>query len=43
VLPTDELFVYVYVLIHDLMPGGGHLFPRPPDPLAVGGVRVTPA
>jgi hypothetical protein len=29
VLPTEELFVYVYVLIHDLMLGGGDRCPGP--------------
>jgi hypothetical protein len=29
VLPTEELFVYVYVLIHDLMLGGAIVVPDP--------------
>ena len=29
-LPTEELFVYVYVLVHDLMLAGAIVVPRPP-------------
>jgi hypothetical protein len=31
-LPTEELFVYVYVLIHDLMLGGAVVVPDRPGP-----------
>jgi hypothetical protein len=31
-LPTEDLFVYVYVLIHDLMRGGAIAVPRRPGP-----------
>ena len=31
-LPTEELFVYVYVLIHDLMLSGAVMIPRRPGP-----------
>ena len=30
--PAEELFVYVYVLIHDLMPGGAIVVPDRPGP-----------
>ena len=31
--PADELSVYVYVLIHDLMPGGAIVVPDRPGPV----------
>ena len=31
-LPTEELFVYVYVLVHDLILAGAIRIPRPPGP-----------
>ena len=31
-LPTEDLFVYVYVLVHDLMTGGAITVPRRPGP-----------
>jgi hypothetical protein len=31
-LPTEELFVYVYVLIHDMITGGAIVVPRRPGP-----------
>jgi len=31
-LPTEELFVYVYVLIHDLVLAGAVRIPRRPGP-----------
>jgi hypothetical protein len=31
-LPTEELFVYVYVLVHDLMLAGAIVIPRRPGP-----------
>jgi hypothetical protein len=33
VLPTEELFVYVYVLIHHLMLGGAIVVPDRPGPV----------
>ena len=31
-LPTEDLFVYVYVLIHDLILAGAVVIPRRRDP-----------
>jgi hypothetical protein len=31
-LPTEELFVYVYVLVHDLILSGAVQIPRRPGP-----------
>ena len=31
-LPTEELFVYVYVLVHDLILAGAIRIPRRPGP-----------
>ena len=31
-LPTEDLFVYVYVLVHDLMLAGAIVVPRRPGP-----------
>ena len=31
-LPTEELFVYVYVLVHDLMLAGAIVVPARPGP-----------
>ena len=33
-LPTEELFVYVYVLVHDLMLAGAVVVPGPSRALA---------
>ncbi len=33
-LPTEELFVYVYVLVHDLMLAGAVVVPARPGPVA---------
>ena len=42
-LPTEELFVYVYVLVHDLLVSGAVQIPRRPGPeLHIGHCRISP-
>jgi hypothetical protein len=40
-LPTEDLFVYVYVLIHDLMRGGAIAVPRRPGPAGLQRCRAA--
>jgi hypothetical protein len=40
-LPTEDLFVYVYVLIHDLILAGSIVIPERPGPGAFAQLRVV--